>query len=48
LRPGGFALVEIAPYLARGTAAVLRRSGLSEVRSLRDSLGVTRVVVGRL
>jgi release factor glutamine methyltransferase len=48
LRPGGFVLVEIAPYLARGTATVLRRSGLREVRSLRDSLGVTRVVVGRL
>jgi release factor glutamine methyltransferase len=48
LRPDGFVLVEIAPYLARGTATVLRRSGLREVRSLRDSLGVTRVVVGRL
>jgi release factor glutamine methyltransferase len=48
LRPGGFVLVEIAPYLARRAATVLRRSGLREVRSLRDSLGVTRVVVGRL
>ncbi|MGH7721312.1 MAG: N5-glutamine methyltransferase family protein [Candidatus Dormibacteria bacterium] len=48
LRPGGFVLVEIAPYLARAAAAVLRRGGLREVRSHRDSLGVTRVVVGRL
>ena len=48
LRPGGFALVEIAPYLARAAAAVLRKVGLREVWSHRDSLGVTRVVVGRL
>jgi release factor glutamine methyltransferase len=47
LRPGGHVLVEIAPYLARATAAVLRRAGLREVRSNRDSLGVTRVVAGR-
>jgi release factor glutamine methyltransferase len=48
LRPGGFVLVEIAPYLARGAAAALRRGGMGEVRSHRDTLGVTRVVVGRL
>lgn len=48
LRPGGFVLVEIAPYLARSAATVLRRGGLREVRSHRDTLGVTRVVVGRL
>jgi release factor glutamine methyltransferase len=48
LRPGGSALVEIAPYLARAAAAVLRRGGLRDVRSHRDNLGVTRVVVGRL
>lgn len=48
LRPGGSVLVEIAPYLARATATILRRGGLSEVRSYRDSLGVTRVVAGRL
>lgn len=47
LRPGGLVLVEIAPYLARDTATVLRRAGLHEVRSHRDSLGVTRVVIGR-
>jgi release factor glutamine methyltransferase len=40
LRPGGFVLVEVAPYLARATATVLRRSH-------RDSLGVTRVVIGQ-
>ena len=48
LRPGGFVLIEIAPYLARATAALLRRGGLRDVRSHRDSLGVTRVVVGQL
>jgi release factor glutamine methyltransferase len=47
LRPGGYLLVEIAPYLARATGTVLRRAGLREVRSNRDSLGVTRVVAGR-
>ena len=48
LRPGGYVLVEIAPYLARSTATVLRRAGLREVRSNRDNLGVTRVVAGRM
>jgi release factor glutamine methyltransferase len=48
LRPGGFVLVEIAPYLARATATVLRHGGFGEVRSHRDSLGVTRVVAGQL
>lgn len=48
LRPGGAVLVEIAPYLARATAAVLRRGGLGDVRSHRDGVGVTRVVIGRL
>jgi release factor glutamine methyltransferase len=48
LRPGGAVLVEIAPYLARETATVLRRAGFREARSHRDRLGVTRVVMGRL
>ena len=48
LRGGGWVLVEIAPYLARQTATILRRAGLREVRSNRDSLGITRVVAGRL
>lgn len=48
LRPGGWVLVEIAPYLARQTATILRRGGLREVRSNRDTLGVTRVVAARL
>lgn len=47
LRPGGAVLVEIAPYLARSTATLLRHGGLHDVRSHRDSIGVTRVVVGR-
>jgi release factor glutamine methyltransferase len=48
LRAGGWVLVEIAPYLARSTATILRRAALREVRSNRDTLGVTRVVAGRL
>ncbi len=49
LRPGGWVLVEIAPYLARHTATLLRRGGLREVRSHRDrNLSVTRMVAGRL
>lgn len=48
LCPGGWMLVEIGPYLARQTATILRRAGLRDVRSQRDSLGVTRVVGGRL
>jgi release factor glutamine methyltransferase len=48
LRPGGTLLVEIGTYLARSTATILRRAGLESVRSQRDSLGVTRVVSGRL
>ncbi len=47
LRRGGFVLVEVAPYLARAAGALLRRGGFEEVRSHRDSLGVTRVVIGR-
>jgi release factor glutamine methyltransferase len=48
LRPGGLVMVEIGPYLARATATVLRRAGFHDVRSHRDRLGVTRVVIGRL
>ena len=48
LAPGGWVLVEIGPYLARQTATILRRSGLLDVRSQKDSLGVTRVVGGHL
>jgi release factor glutamine methyltransferase len=48
LRPGGAVVVEIAPYLARAAATVLRHAGLREVRSNRDSLGVTRALIGRL
>src|SRR5579884_2704877 len=46
LRPGGRLYVEIGTYLARKTAATLRRGGLQEVTSKRDSLGVTRVISG--
>jgi release factor glutamine methyltransferase len=47
LRPGGTLFVEIGTYLARGASTTLRRAGLADVRSQRDSLGVTRVVSGR-
>ena len=48
LRRGGWVLVEISPDLSRAVAQLLRRGGLKDVRSHRDSLGATRVVAGRL
>jgi release factor glutamine methyltransferase len=47
LRPGGWLLVEVAPYLGRSVAAVLRRAGLREVRVTKGGPEVTRVVIGR-
>jgi release factor glutamine methyltransferase len=47
LRPGGALLVEVGTYLSRSAQAALRRAGLTDVTWKRDSLGVTRVVVGR-
>lgn len=46
LRPGGHLLVEVAPYLARATASVLRQHGFAGVRSHRGGLALTRVVAG--
>lgn len=48
LRPGGVVLVEVGTYLSRRAQATLRAAGLGDVRWTRDSLGVTRVVSGRL
>jgi release factor glutamine methyltransferase len=48
LSDGGWVLVEVSPDHARNVATILRRAGYAEVRSLRDSVGATRVVVGRL
>jgi release factor glutamine methyltransferase len=47
LRPGGTVLVEIGTYLSRRAQATLRAAGLTDVRWVKDSLGVTRVVSGR-
>jgi release factor glutamine methyltransferase len=47
LRRGGWVLVEISPDLSRAVARILRRGGLRDVRSHRDSVGATRVVAGR-
>lgn len=48
LRSGGWLMVEVSPDLARSVAAIMRREGFGEVRSLREGAGaVTRVVVGR-
>lgn len=47
LRPGGWMLVEVAPDLARPVARLLLREGYSNAASKRDSVGATRVVVGR-
>lgn len=48
LRRGGWVLVEVSPDLSRSVAQILRKAGLADVRSHRDSLGATRVVAGRL
>lgn len=48
LRPGAWVLVEVSPDLSRTVATILRRAGLTDVRSHRDALGATRVVAGRL
>ncbi|HEY8202187.1 MAG TPA: peptide chain release factor N(5)-glutamine methyltransferase [Actinomycetota bacterium] len=48
LRRGGWVLVEVSPDLSRSVAGILRRGGLTDVRSHRDSLGATRVLAGRL
>jgi len=47
MRPGGWMLVEVSPDLSRRVAGILRRNGYRDVRSLRDSLGATRVIAGR-
>jgi release factor glutamine methyltransferase len=48
LRRGGWLLIEISPDRARSVAALLRRSGFTDVRSTKGGeLKVTRVVVGR-
>jgi release factor glutamine methyltransferase len=47
LRPGGWLLVEVAPDLARPVARLLLNEGYGDVASKRDSVGATRVVVGR-
>lgn len=48
LRRGGWVLVEVSPDLSRRVAGILRRGGFTDARSIRDSLGATRVVAGRL
>jgi release factor glutamine methyltransferase len=47
LRHGGWLLVEVSPDRAREVATTLRRSGLSDVRSTKGGISVSRVVVGR-
>jgi release factor glutamine methyltransferase len=47
LRPGGWLLMEVAPDRSRQVAAVFRHGGFRDVRSTKDRLAVTRVVVGR-
>lgn len=46
LRPGGWLMVEVSPNLSRSVKSILIRSGFETVRSLRDSLGATRVIGG--
>jgi release factor glutamine methyltransferase len=47
LRPGGWLLMEVAPDRSREVATLFRRASFLDVRSTKDSLAVTRVVVGR-
>jgi release factor glutamine methyltransferase len=48
LGSGGWLLVEVSPDRSRAASAVLRGSGLSEVRSTKGGVEVSRVVVGRM
>lgn len=47
LSRGGWVMVEVSPDLARSVATILRRGGLRDVKSVKDSLGATRVISGR-
>jgi release factor glutamine methyltransferase len=50
LRPGGWLLVEVAPDRSRAVASLLRRCGLRDVKSTKDTsttLDVSRVIVAR-
>jgi release factor glutamine methyltransferase len=48
LKPGGWVFVEVSPNLSRKVRGVLQRSGFERVKSVRDSLGATRVISGAL
>jgi release factor glutamine methyltransferase len=47
LRRGGWLLLEVSPDRSRAVAAVLRKSGLRDIRSTTGELRVSRVLVGR-
>jgi release factor glutamine methyltransferase len=46
LEPGGWLVIEVAPDLARSVRSVLLREGYLRVKSNKDAVGATRVVVG--
>lgn len=48
LRRGGWLMVEVSPDLSRKVRGMLQRAGFERVKSNRDSLGATRVVIGQL
>jgi release factor glutamine methyltransferase len=48
LRSGGWVLVEVSPNLSRKVRGILQRAGFEKVKSVRDSLGATRVISGAL
>lgn len=48
LSDGGWAFVEVSPNLSRQVRGILQRGGFREVKSVRDSLGATRVIRGSL
>jgi release factor glutamine methyltransferase len=45
LAPRGLVLIEIGPHLARKAVNVFKRAGYTDVRSERDDVGATRVIV---
>lgn len=48
LSSDGWVFVEVSPNLSRKVRGILQRGGFEDVRSIRDSLGATRVIRGSL
>lgn len=48
LRTGGWVMIEVSPNLARRVRGILIRNGFRRVKSVRDSMGATRVICGTI